>query len=163
MPVPLRSIAACWVRNLGSSPSKVGRMPHRVRLRYLDSNLHMNYASYLEVMELARWNWSIQNRVLRHWFRDRLAPVVIHVDIRYRRELRPLQRFVVDTRLVTLERRTGIFQQHLVVGDQVHAKADIRFTLLREGRMIDTASLDRSLGAWLASPLATSGGKVRGL
>ncbi|MBW2457496.1 MAG: acyl-CoA thioesterase [Deltaproteobacteria bacterium] len=162
MPVPLRSIAATMVRSLWSSPSKVSRMPHRVRLAYLDSNLHMNYASYLEVMELGRWDWGMRNRVLRQWLRDRLAPVVIHVDIRYRRELRALQRFVVDTRLVSLQRRTGIFQQHLLVGDWVHAKADIRFTLLREGKMIDATSLDRSVGAFLTEPLATSGSRVVG-
>ncbi len=162
MPVPLRSIAATMARSLWSSPSKVGRTRHRVRLAYLDSNLHMNYASYLEVMELARWDWGARNHILRQWWRDRLAPVVIHVDIRYRRELRPFQRFEVDTRIVALERRTGIFQQHMVVGDRVHAKADIRFTLLREGKMLDAASLERSVGAWLTKPLATTGSRVVG-
>ena len=162
MPVPLRSIAAAMVRSLWSSPSAVGRMPHRVRLAYLDSNLHMNYASYLEVMELGRWDWGMRNRVLGQWFRERLAPVVIHVDIRYRRELRPLQRFVEDTRLTSLQRRTGTFQQHLLVGNWVHAKADIHFSLLRGGRMFDAASLDRLLGAWVTSPLPTSGSRVVG-
>ncbi len=135
-------------------------MRHHVRLAYLDSNLHMNYASYLEVMELARWDWGMRNRVIIQWFRDRLAPVVAHVDIHYRRELRPFARFVVDTRLVSAERRFGTFQQHLLIGDKVHAKADIRFVLLREGKVVDAQTLDRSMGPFVVEPLATVGSRV---
>ena len=162
MPVPLRSIAATMLRSLWSSPSKVSRLRHRVRLAYLDSNLHMNYASYLEVMELGRWDWSMRNRVVVQWVRDRLTPVVAHVDIHYRRELRPFARFLVDTRLVSVERRAGTFQQHLLIGDKVHAKADIRFLLLRQGRVVDAQTLNRSMAALVVEPLATVGSRVVG-
>jgi acyl-CoA thioesterase FadM len=160
MPVPLRSIAATLVRSWWSPPDKVGRMRHRVRLAYLDTNLHMNYASYLEVMELARWDWGMRNRVLGQWVRDRLAPVVAHVDIHYRRELRPFARFWVDTRLISLERRAATFQQHLLVDDKVHAKADIRFLLLREGRVVDAQTLSRSMSPFVVERLPTVGSRV---
>ncbi len=150
------------VRSLWSSPSKVGRLHHRVRLAYLDSNLHMNYASYLEVMELGRWDWGMRNRVVVQWVRDGLAPVVAHVDIHYRRELRPFARFLVDTRLISVARRAATFQQHLLVGDKVHAKADIRFLLLREGRVADAQTLNRSMAEFVVPRLATVGSRVVG-
>lgn len=160
MPVPLRRIATTALRSLWAGPSQVCRLPHRVRLGYVDLNWHMNYASYLEVMELGRWDWALRNRVLAHWLHRRLWPVVIQVDIHYRRELRPLTRFEVDTRIVGVDRRIGTFQQHLLVADRVHAKADVRFLLLQRSRVVDAATVAEVMGPFVVEPLETVGQRV---
>src|SRR5262245_51164318 len=95
----------------------VGRLPRRVSLRWVDANLHMNYASYLEVMELARWDWALRTGQARWWWRDGIRPVVGSLEIRYHHELRPLQRFVVETRAVGFDRRAVVVEHVAVVGD----------------------------------------------
>ena len=57
MPVPLHRLATVAARSLLGRRDAISRLPHRVHWSYLDLNRHMNYASYLEVMELGRWHW----------------------------------------------------------------------------------------------------------
>ncbi len=153
MPVPLHRIAAAAVRSLWSTPGLVSRIPHRVRLSYVDLNRHMNYASYLEVMELGRWDWALRSGAMGGLLRAKLWPVVVKVDIDYRRELKPLQRFIVDTRLVGFERRMLHFEQHMLVGDRVHAKASIYALLLRRGKVVAAVTVADAVTSYLAPPL----------
>ena len=160
MPVPLRRIAATAVRSLWSARDLVSRMPHRVHLSYVDMNRHMNYASYLEVMELGRWDWAIRSGALRGLIGTGLWPVVVKVDIDYRRELKPLQRFTLDTRLVGFDRRMMRFEQHVVVGDRIHAKAKINALLLRRGKVVDPHTVSSAGSAFVAPPLEVVGHRV---
>jgi len=160
MPVPLRSIAATVVRSLWSTHDLVSRMPHHVRLSYVDLNRHMNYASYLEVMELGRWDWAIRSGAMRRLVGTGLWPVVVKVDIDYRRELKPFQRFVVDTRVVGFERRMMRFEQHVLVGDRVHAKAKINTLMLHHGKVADPKTVSSAGSAFIAPPLEVVGHRV---
>ena len=156
MPVPLRRIAATAIRSLWSAHDLVSRMPHHVHLSYVDVNRHMNYASYLEVMELGRWDWAIRSGAMRGLLGTGLWPVVVKVDIDYRRELKPLQRFVVDTRLAGFDRRMMRFEQYMLVGDRVHAKAKINALLLHHGKVADPATVSSAGSARSATPPRSS-------
>lgn len=136
MPPKLREIVGVMGRAaLGRrQEDPVGRLPWRVKPRYVDVNLHMNYASYLEVMELARWHWTVRTGLMNRFMRAGLRPVVGSIDVRYHRELQPLQRFVVETRAVGFERRAVVVDHRLVVGKTLHAQARLNILLLRQGR-----------------------------
>ncbi|MBW2529709.1 MAG: acyl-CoA thioesterase [Deltaproteobacteria bacterium] len=160
MPVPLRRIATTALRALGRPRNLVSRLPHHVHLSYVDLNRHMNYASYLEVMELGRWHWGLVSGALRALLGTKLWPVVVKVDIEYRRELKPLQRFVVDTRLVGFEKRMMCFEQHVIVGDRVHAKAHVYALALRGGKVVDAKAVEEAGAAYVAEPLEVVGQRV---
>jgi len=160
MPVALRRVAAVAVRAFRAPRTAVSRLPHRVHLTYVDLYRHMNYATYLEVMELGRWDWGFRSGAVRRWLAERLMPVVVKVNIEYRRELKPLQRFVVDTRLVAAERRMLRFDQYLLVDDKVHAKASVYALMRRRGRVVGADVAARFAAAFLSEPLEVVGHRV---
>jgi acyl-CoA thioesterase FadM len=66
---------------------------------------HMNNASYLQHAELARWEWSAFGGSLWRAFKTKSFFIVTASMIRYRREIVPLKRFDIETRLVGLDDR----------------------------------------------------------
>ena len=69
----------------------------------VDLMFHMNYASYLTHAELARWEYSAFNGTLASSFRDRSFFIVTASMIRFRREVPPLKRFDIETRLLGID------------------------------------------------------------
>lgn len=135
MPPSVRDIGGVALRAaVGRRRGPVGRLRWWVRPAYVDFNLHMNYASYLEVMELARWDWGVRSGLFTRWWAGGLRPVVGSIEIVYLRELRPLQRFVVETRAVGFDRRALVVDHRLVSGGVVHATARLNILLLHAGR-----------------------------
>lgn len=119
VPVVLR---ARW----GTESGLVSRLPQRVHLDYVDWNWHMNQSRYAEVMELGRGHWMVQSGSWAAWRAQGGNPVVANQAIVYRRELKPWQRFVVDTRAIGVDERMLHLQGHILVGDKVHAVSDVR-------------------------------------
>lgn len=66
---------------------------------------HMNNAAYLQHAELARWEWSAFGGSLAHAINTKSFFIVTASIIRYRREIVPLKRFDIETRLVGLDDR----------------------------------------------------------
>ncbi|MEZ4318370.1 MAG: acyl-CoA thioesterase [Myxococcota bacterium] len=109
---------------LGADGRRISRITRRVRLDEIDPNRHMNQAVYAQVLELGRTDWVLRSRSWTRWRAERLLPVVAEQRIVYRRELAPLQRYAIDTRVVSVEGRLMWFEQHILVGDRVHARGE---------------------------------------
>lgn len=152
MPVPLRRSLAVAVRAHWAERSLISRMPHHVRWSYIDLYRHMNYATYLEVMELGRVHWAVVSGALGRSYRERVWPVVVGVDISYRKELKPSQRFVVDTRLVGFDGRMALFEQHFLVGDRVHTRAVVKALLLESGRVVSRERVTEVFSSYQTEP-----------
>lgn len=136
MPVSIVRIAARVLRASRATTTPISRVRLRVRPADVDLNLHMNYAAYLEAMELARWDWFVRSGLASDFWRERLRPVVASLQIDYRKELAPLARYVVDTRLVGYDRRAIVMKQRFFVGDTLHAEATLSILILRASRPI---------------------------
>ena len=81
---------------------------------------HMNNAAYLQHAELARWEWSAFGGSLAQAFKTRSFFIVTASMIRYRREIVPLKRFDIETRLIGLDdRNLWVYQtfHHHIDGD----------------------------------------------
>lgn len=66
---------------------------------------HMNNAAYLQHAELARWEWSAFGGSLSQAIKTKSFFIVTASIIRYRREIVPLKKFDIETRLVGLDDR----------------------------------------------------------
>lgn len=77
----------------------------RAGLFDVDLMLHMNNASYLTHAELARWEWSAFNGTLGASVQTKSAFIVAASMIRFRREIKPLNKFDIETRLVGIDDR----------------------------------------------------------
>lgn len=140
MPVPIPTIARTCARGMLSrnGPQRTTRLTLRVAWRHVDFNLHMNYASYLEAMEVGRWDWVARAGLIVPWLRNGLRPVVGSVDMHYRKELRPFARYTLETELVGFDRRAVVFTQRFLVGTALHAEGKIN-ALIRSPRGLLTA------------------------
>ena len=88
----------------------------RAGLFDVDLMFHMNNASYLTHAELARWEWTAYGGTLAESFRSASPFIVSASFIRFRREVPPLKKFDIETRLVNIDNR------HLWVYQTFHHK-----------------------------------------
>lgn len=83
--------------------------------------MHMNQASYAKVAELGRTDWVLRSGLLPRLWKARSKPVVAEQRLVYRRELKPGQRYLIDTRATGFDGRLLQVDSVLRVEDRVHA------------------------------------------
>ncbi|MEQ1567864.1 MAG: acyl-CoA thioesterase [Myxococcota bacterium] len=149
-----RTVPAVLRAQLGRDGRTVSRLERRVSLRQVDVNLHMNQAAYAEVFELGRLDLLIRSKAWSRWRGLGLKPVVAEQHIVYRRELRPLARFDVDTRAVAVEGRLLRFEGHLLVGDRVHARGEAKLIFVGPDGVLPAAEVEAACAGLLGEPLS---------
>lgn len=138
----------------------IGRLHQRVRLSQIDLNQHMNQARYADVMELGRAEWLVRSGAWQQWRAAGVNPVVANQRLEYRRELKPLQRYLIDTRALAVEGRLLHVQSHLIVGDRVHALGDVRLIFLGPAGVLSADEVQPLCDGLLAPPLAVTDWRV---
>lgn len=78
---------------------------HRVWPHDLDAFGHMNNGRYLQIMDVARTEWMARVGVLGCMWQQRWSAVLGGGFVRFRRSLKPFQRYRVRTRLLTWDER----------------------------------------------------------
>jgi acyl-CoA thioesterase FadM len=93
------------------APDGVSRISFRVWPTDLDTNLHLNNGRYLTMADLGRMDLLLRAGLLRPVLKEGLLPMLSGSVIRYRREIRPFQRFVLQSRIVCW-RATAFVMEH---------------------------------------------------
>jgi len=93
------------------APFGVSRLQFRVLPNDLDSNLHMTNGRYWNIFDLGRLDLILRMGLGRVALREKWAPIVGAGTIQFRRELKPFQRFTLETRLVGWIGSRGIMEQ----------------------------------------------------
>jgi acyl-CoA thioesterase FadM len=153
LPVALKA------RFRGSS-SLVSRLPQRVSLRQIDLNRHMNQAQYPMVMELGRADLLLGNGSWTTWQAAGLNPVVAEQLVRYRRELKPLQKYVVDSRVVAVDGRFLVVEHHLLVGSAVHASGTVKILVVGKNGVLKADDVEEMGRPWCADRLVVDNWQV---
>lgn len=69
--------------------------------KYLDDYGHVNHAAYLEIFELARWDYLAKRGYSRNWVvENQKGPVVLEANIKYKREVLPHENIYIETQLL---------------------------------------------------------------
>ena len=125
----------------------VSVLQQRVWPDELDTNMHMNNAKYLAVMDLGRVDWIVRSgawRLMRH---EKMMPVVGGAMVRYRRSLTLFQRYELRTRLLGWDERWLYIEQIMECKDGGMACLAVqRTTFTRKGKLVPTAELAARLG-----------------
>lgn len=129
------------------------RTHHRVWLRYVDFNRHMNQAAYASVCEEARIPWLLRSGAWRRWQDAGINPVVGSQSLMYRRELAPLQRFSIDTRAVGMDGRMLVVEQHFLVGQRVHTRNRLKLLLVGASGVLSAAESAAQCADLICAPL----------
>ncbi|MGV3526745.1 MAG: acyl-CoA thioesterase [Candidatus Sericytochromatia bacterium] len=85
---------------------------------WLDAFGHVNHARYLELYEQARWDWLAEKGLdLPYIQRTGVGPVILRVEVDYRRELLPRQQVRITTQTVAYEKKIFVLQQQMLLPD----------------------------------------------
>ena len=96
-------------------PGKAHEYELLVLEQHLDSFGHVNNAAYLQILEEARWDLITRNGYgLEEVHRRRVGPVVLGVQLRFRRELRNRQRIRIRSWLESHSGKIGRFCQQIL-------------------------------------------------
>lgn len=98
-------------------PHGTSRLAFRVWPHDLDTSMHLNNGRYLTLMDIGRLDVMVTSGLWRTVLRHGWTPVASAIKIRYRRELRFLQKFYIDTRIVAWDERSVVMEQVFLFAD----------------------------------------------
>lgn len=102
----------------------------KVRGYHLDVYQHVNNARYLEFLEEARWEWLEQAEAF-HWLQEqKLAFVVVNININYRRPAVLGDVLTIESEITQLNGRSGIIAQRVMLAGQETVVADAALTFV---------------------------------
>ena len=102
----------------------------KVRGYHLDVYQHVNNARYLEFLEEARWQW-LEEVEAFHWLQEqKLAFVVVNININYRRPAVLGDVLTIDSEITQLNGKSGLITQRVLLAGQDTVVADAALTFV---------------------------------
>jgi len=102
----------------------------KVRGYHLDVYQHVNNARYLEFLEEARWEW-LEEVEAFHWLQEqKLAFVVVNININYRRPAVLGDVLTIDSEITQLNGKSGIIAQRVLLAGDETVVADAALTFV---------------------------------
>lgn len=119
-------------------------MPHQTQIKvrgyHLDIYQHVNNARYLEFLEEARWAYLEDCGDVEYFTSQRLAWVIVNININYRNAATNGQTLQIATQFSKIGGKSAVVHQVVTVAgtDTVVADADITFVCLdqRSGKAV---------------------------
>ena len=143
-------------------PREASSLFFRVWPHDLDISIHMNNGRYLTMMDLGRLDFMVRSGLWRQVLNHRWTPIASAVTIRFQRELRPLQKFRLETRLLCWDAALVVMEQTFVIvggkrDGQVAARALFKGGLYdrKEKKFVEVSRLMALLGVYEVSPPST--------
>lgn len=125
----------------------------RVWLNDLDANGHMNNGRYLTLADIGRIDYVLRTGSVKVAFARRARPIVGDVLAKFRRDLKPFERFEIQTRLLGWEGK-WIFIEHRFVRHQRVAGIVVMRGLFRNAAgPVDPAVFLDALNSTRESPI----------
>ena len=85
-----------------------------IKEHHLDTFGHVNNATYLELLEEARWEFLTTNGFdLKTIHQSGIGPVVLEIQIKFLKELRLRQPIVIESQMLSYEKKIGIMRQDI--------------------------------------------------
>jgi acyl-CoA thioesterase FadM len=140
-------------------PGEASPLSFRVWPHDLDLSAHMNNGRYLTLMDLGRLDILARSGILREVIRHRWTPIASTITIRFRRELRPFQKFRLETRLLCWNETQVVMEQTFVIDGgardgQVAARALFKGGIYDRGqkKFVEIARMMTLTGVSAVSP-----------
>jgi YbgC/YbaW family acyl-CoA thioester hydrolase len=120
-----------------------------IRESHLDSLGHVNHATYLQLLEEARWEMCYEHGLDLEWIKKNgLGPIIIEVNIRYLKEIRLREKITIETRVDEIRGKVGKLAQIIrSENGQELAEASLKFGLFD----LTTRKLVPMTDEWLAA------------
>jgi len=139
----------------------VSKVSPRVSPRQVDINLHMNQAAYAEAAELGRTDLLLRSGAWWDWRKQGVNPMVARQEITYRREIKPLRKYTIDTRLIGMEGHLAHLQSWMYRGDRIHTRVDVRLIFVGPQGIVRAKQVQTLLTPYLTQPLTVEGWRLK--
>jgi acyl-CoA thioesterase FadM len=126
-------IASARFRGALAAPFAVSHVSFRVWFHDLDTSLHMNNGRYWTLMDLGRTDLMLRGGLWRAWLKHGWMPVISAGKIRFRRELRLLKPFTLETRVLCWAETWLVIEHRLVSKDAKGQDITNAIALVRAG------------------------------
>lgn len=147
-------IAALYDQWRGRRLTLLGESALRFRVwpTDLDLNLHMTNARYFSVMDLGRTDLMIRVGLGNAILKNRWQPVLGAANVRFRRSLRPFQRFTLVSRVLCWDDKYIFMEHRLETAQGVAAIAVMQGAFVARGSVVTPAQVLAALGVEEPSP-----------
>lgn len=109
---------------------EIYRYPVLIKEVNLDIYGHVNNSTYLIFFEEARWDFINKNGYgYSKIVETGLGPVVLEVTMKYLKELRLRDEIIIETSVISHERKTSKMLQRMMRGNEVCCTAEFTFGL----------------------------------
>lgn len=122
------------------------RTPLRVHLNDLDTNFHLNNGRYLTLMDIGRFDMTIRSGLYKVLIRKRWVPVLGGAAIKYRAEIKFLQKFEIETSIIGWDEKWFYLQQSFYTGKTLAARAVVKAVFRGKARSIPTSEVLAEFG-----------------
>lgn len=106
----------------------------RVWLNDIDLNMHMNNGRYLTIMDIARTDYIIRTGLHKVIIKEKLGAVTAAVNISFLKELAPLSKYEVHSKVIAWDEMWIYIQQQFIQNDLIKANAIVKVTFLKKGK-----------------------------
>ncbi len=120
----------------------------------LDLNMHMTNSRYHSFMDLSRVDFMMRTGAWKSLRKEGLGPVLGSSTIRFRRPIRPFQKFDVTVRMLTWDERWIYLEQRILAGGDVASIAIMKTTFVGKQGRVPTEKLMTIMGYTGAKPIA---------
>lgn len=118
---------------------KLYTYPLRIKEGHLDTFGHVNNAQYLSLLEEARWDMLNQNHYgIKKIQESGLGPTILEITIRFAKELHLHDDIVIETQMISYEKKISRLKHRIMRKDEVCCTAEIVLALfsLKERKLI---------------------------
>ncbi len=128
------------------------RIAFRVLPTDLDLNMHMTNARYFSVMDLGRTDLVIRSGLARTMLRNRWQAVLGASTVRFRRPLKPFQRYEMVSRVLCWDDRWFFIEQRAETPEGTAAVAVMQGAFIGKGGIVAPARMLAEAGMPHESP-----------
>ncbi|MBP2312477.1 thioesterase family protein [Azospirillum soli] len=136
----------------GSGFLETARLRFRVWPTDLDFNMHMTNARYFSVMDLGRVDMMLRCGLGRAILRQRWQPVIGAANVRFRRPLRPFQRFELVSRVLCWDDKYFFIEHRVETATGTAALAVVQGAFVARGGVVPPAEVLAMMGEEAVSP-----------
>jgi len=134
------------------APMEESRVAFRVWPTDLDLNMHMTNARYFSVMDLGRTDLIIRSGLARTMLRNRWQAVLGASMVRFRRPLKPFQRYELVSRVLCWDDRWFFIEQRAETPEGTAAVAVMQGAFIGKGGIVAPARMLAEAGMPHESP-----------
>ena len=116
-------------------------VPMRVGLTDCDMFLEMNNGRHLTLFDIGRFVFAVRTGLWAEVKRNGWGFVVAGSSVRYRKRLKPFQRYEQHTRVLGHDEKWFYFEQTHQIGEVWYSSALIRAAVVAKGKIIPTQTI----------------------